>query len=763
MHHTQYKTRHLVRPRFVAALLLASLCFVGAAQTAAAQNSSRSQTPRRAARLSSVEIPRAIMLSILRGEDERRWDARLAALLSNANPVVRQRAALAAGRIGDEGAIAPLVAALRNDADGNVREMAAFALGEIESAEAAGVLIEIVRNAGERSDVRAAAVEALGKIAAALPRTDEARRNTINEAILAAMERERGAQATFENISVVLAGLTAALRARPANASRTIKLFLASSDARVRADAANALARLRVKDANAELRALLNDVDPVARANAARALGAAEDAASFNELLTRATSDADVRVRVSAIRALAALKDKRAAAPLQARADNLFAAYRRAKGSRARVAAHPVEMNELLELATTLGALLANTNDERAITWLGAMRRSEESRAPELEIAFARIAPAQYLRDAPVDSLSDPARGSSVNSDWRTVASVAQGLGAIAAQASGTSDNGSATAIRADAVNRLRAITDNPTTPALALPDVLTAFAAFKPDNLDVTLRKHLTANDFYVRATAANLLGELAASDANTSTLALALPRALSETTNDASLAILDALAKQKNARAIEALKTGLDSTDHLVRRRAVSLLKSLDAGDHSSRVGFVRTLNARADYERALARQGKLVRAVVSTDKGAFTIELLPEDAPLTVDNFIKLAQSKFFDRTTFHRVVPNFVIQGGDPRGDGNGGPPYQIRCEINRVPYARGAIGMALSGKDTGGSQWFATHSPQPHLDGGYTVFGRVTEGMDVVDRIARGDRIISISIIEGRRTPSGRARVNGRTR
>jgi len=134
MHHTQYKTRHLVRPRFVAALLLASLCFVGAAQTAAAQNSSRSQTPRRAARLSSVEIPRAIMLSILRGEDERRWDARLAALLSNANPVVRQRAALAAGRIGDEGAIAPLVAALRNDADGNVREMAAFALGEIESA-----------------------------------------------------------------------------------------------------------------------------------------------------------------------------------------------------------------------------------------------------------------------------------------------------------------------------------------------------------------------------------------------------------------------------------------------------------------------------------------------------------------------------------------------------------------------------------------------------------------------------------------------------
>ncbi len=765
MHDTQYKTRHLVRPRFVAALLLYSLCSVGAWQTALAQNSLRSQTTRRAARPSSVKIPRAIMLSVLSAEDERRWDARLAALLSNANPIVRQRAALAAGRIGNEEAVEPLVALLRSDADADVRQTAAFALGEIESAKAADVLIEIVRNSGERSDVLAASVEALGKIAAALPRTDEARRNTINEAILAAMERERGARATPENISVVLAGLTAALRARPANASRAIKPFLISPDARVRADAANALARLRVKDANAELRALLNDADPVARANAARALGAAEDKGSFDELSRRATNDADVRVRVSAIRALAALKDRRAATPLQARADNLFAAYRRAKNSRTRIAAHPVEMNELLELATTLGALLANTNDERAISWLGAMRRSEESRAPELEIAFARIAPAQYLRDSSVDSLPDPARGASVNSDWRAVASIAQGLGAIAAQASGTGENNnssSATAVRADAVNRLRATTENTTTPALALPDVLTAFAAFKPDNLDVTLRKQLAANDFYVRATAANLLGELAASDANTSALALALPRALSETTNDASLAILDALAKQKRARANEAIKAGLDSNDHLVRRRAASLLKSLDAGDYSLRVGFVRTLNSRADYERALARYGKLVRAVVSTDKGAFTIELLPEDAPLTVDNFVKLARGKFFDRTTFHRVVPNFVIQGGDPRGDGNGGPPYQIRCEINRVPYARGAIGMALSGKDTGGSQWFATHSPQPHLDGGYTVFGRVTEGMDVVDRIVRGDRIMSVSIIEDRRTPA-RTRLSGRAR
>jgi len=139
--------------------------------------------------------------------------------------------------------------------------------------------------------------------------------------------------------------------------------------------------------------------------------------------------------------------------------------------------------------------------------------------------------------------------------------------------------------------------------------------------------------------------------------------------------------------------------------------------------------------------------VQAVVDTTKGPFTVELLPGEAPLNVDNFVQLANRGYFNGFTFHRVVPNFVVQDGDPRGDGNGGPGYQIRCEINEVPYDRAAVGMALSGKDTGGSQWFVTHSPQPHLDGGYTVFGHVVAGMEVVDRIVRGDVIRSIVIIQ----------------
>jgi cyclophilin family peptidyl-prolyl cis-trans isomerase len=172
---------------------------------------------------------------------------------------------------------------------------------------------------------------------------------------------------------------------------------------------------------------------------------------------------------------------------------------------------------------------------------------------------------------------------------------------------------------------------------------------------------------------------------------------------------------------------------------------LKTNGVGDFSSRIGTVQTKNTPADYQRALSRIGKTVRALVTTTKGSFTMELLPNDAPLTVDNFVQLSRRGYYRGIVFHRVVPNFVIQDGDPRGDGNGGPGYSIRCEVNEVPYDRGTVGMALSGKDTGGSQWFVTHAPQPHLDGGYTVFGRVVSGMNVVDAMVRGDVIRSIEI------------------
>jgi cyclophilin family peptidyl-prolyl cis-trans isomerase len=274
------------------------------------------------------------------------------------------------------------------------------------------------------------------------------------------------------------------------------------------------------------------------------------------------------------------------------------------------------------------------------------------------------------------------------------------------------------------------------------------AYAAFKPTDLAARINPLLGDRDVIVRATAAELIGDQPSSETNTRTLIAALPKALQDKDlNDAALAILDALAKQKSATANDAIKSALDSSDHLIRRRAVMLLKTNGVGDFSNRIGTVKTRNTELDYRRAIARMGRKVTATVVTSKGAFTIEFFPEAAPLTVDNFLQLARKGYFNGQTVPRVVPNFVIQTGDPRGDQNGGPGYQIRCEINEAPYERGAVGMALSGKDTGGSQWFVTHSPQPHLDGGYTVFGRVVRGMDVVDNIVRGDTIRRVIVDE----------------
>jgi cyclophilin family peptidyl-prolyl cis-trans isomerase len=141
-----------------------------------------------------------------------------------------------------------------------------------------------------------------------------------------------------------------------------------------------------------------------------------------------------------------------------------------------------------------------------------------------------------------------------------------------------------------------------------------------------------------------------------------------------------------------------------------------------------------------------GRKPRVRVHTTAGSFVIELAPADAPLTVHNFLELARRGYFDGLRWHRVVPNFVIQGGDPTGTGSGGPGYAIRDEVNRIRFARGVVGMALSGPDTGGSQFFVTHSPQPHLDGDFTIFGRVVEGIDVVDRTVQDDWIEKIEIL-----------------
>lgn len=690
-------------------------------------------------------VPRATLLIIVKAEDERRWDDDLRKLLSSPNAAVRKRAALAAGRIGDEDSIPALTNLLEKDSDPSVRSLAAFALGEVESEKGANALLALLKNASPSGEMRARTIEALGKIAGVLPREQETRQRELGAAIIEALNVESGRLPSNEQ--AILFGLTAVLRSRPANAGPTVAKFLNHSSSRVRADAANTLARLRLNSGNTELRRLLTmDRDANVRANAARVLGVTEDKASFEALVAKATGDLDSRVRVSAIRALASLKDPRAAGALLKRGEILT-------DKEAPPSTLPAEINEALEIATTLGRLLAQKEDPGAVDWLRKGSSGLNHRAPEVELAMVRIAPAAYLGQFGTAEEAKRKVQETMLLDWGAASGIASGLGEFAALPDSV---GKKAEFAASAQSLLRAMLDYRNSgltintlvavhSEYAVPDVLRALAAFKPADMGSVARAHLKESDVTIQETAAGILGDLPPSEENTNALAAAWPQAANNPSNDAALAILGAFAQQKTAAANEHLKAGLKSNDILIRRRAAALLKANGAGDFTSQIGTVQTRNTNTDYTRALARIGRNPRAVVTTTKGSFTIELLPEAAPLTVDNFVQLAQREYFRNITFHRVVPNFVIQGGDPRGDGNGGPGYAIRCEVNQALYDRAAVGMALSGKDTGGSQWFVTHAPQPHLDGGYTVFGRVVTGMDVVDRIVRGDAIQSIVI------------------
>ncbi len=139
----------------------------------------------------------------------------------------------------------------------------------------------------------------------------------------------------------------------------------------------------------------------------------------------------------------------------------------------------------------------------------------------------------------------------------------------------------------------------------------------------------------------------------------------------------------------------------------------------------------------------------AVIALDKGGeIRIEFFPDDAPKTVENFVTLAKKAFYDNLTFHRVVPGFVVQGGDPKGNGSGGPGYTIKAEFNKNKHVRGSVAMARSSDpDSAGCQFYITYGATPHLDGNYTVFGKVVAGMELVDQIKQGDRMKSVKIVE----------------
>lgn len=702
----------------------------------------------------------AVLIKIVKAEDARNPEP-VNAMLGNANPAVRYRAALAAGRIGSESSIDGL-GKLLTDGNQDVRAMAAFAIGEVESIKGSDAILAAINTEMKGSwnmPVLARLVETAGKIAAANPKEEKSKELG---AIILRIVNGQAVSPSPADIEVSRLGLTALLRARPERTAAVAAKFLKDLDPRLRSDALNTLARLRAKEKLTDIRNLsYKDPDPIVRANAARVLSAAEDKDSIEILLNTATDDGDSRVRVSAIRALGNLKDKSVVPRLLQHADALFAEAKRSRAKR------PAEFTELIEIANVLGRLLAGTGDERALKFLDAFALADAAMTPDISIARLNVEPSYNFDNSRHKNMS-----------WHEMSTDAQVLGAMADIDAKTDD---AKKMKEEAPGLLLALLAvmNPQRGNVsaedmkAMPDVLTAYAKFKTKDLDEVLRLCLERDDIILRATAAGLMADRPKSPENI----LALKHAFDRSTvfdrqyNDAELATLDALYKLDKKEAVSSLLVGLGVPDHLVRQKAYALLSDPELKDSSSQVkellenarvhhydqliknqiGFGTkmgqiTLND-VDYRRALSRKNGSVKAVLTTEKGPFTIVFNPEEAPLTVDNFIRLARSGYFNGLEVHRVVANFVMQDGDPRGDGNGGPGWSIRCEMNMLSYDRGAVGMALSGKDTGGSQWFVTHSPQPHLDGGYTIFGHVDEqDIKVVDRIVRGDKILRVKII-----------------
>lgn len=255
-----------------------------------------------------------------------------------------------------------------------------------------------------------------------------------------------------------------------------------------------------------------------------------------------------------------------------------------------------------------------------------------------------------------------------------------------------------------------------------------------------------LESDDMPVIVTAASALEDSVFRDERAvPALTAALRRLKSPQESEAMIAVIQSLGSLHAAAGIAPLESKLNDPDHAVAREASRALERITGKSYNHLLKLpARPSHTNFDWELLdRIRQNPVVN--VQTTKGAFTVLLLPEEAPFTCISFVSLAQKHFYDSLVFHRVVPNFVIQGGDPRGDGWGGPGYAIRSEFGLQHYRRGMVGVASSGKDTEGSQWFVTHCNTPHLDGRYTIFGEVLSGMDVVDKIQVGDRIVAITL------------------
>lgn len=669
---------------------------------------------------------------LIEAEDTRTLNKRTLDLLKTPKRDLRKRAYIAIGRIGDKTAVKSLTEALATEKEADLRQLVVFAFGEIEDKSALPSLFSILESTRENTVMKGRAAEAIGKIASSKPTPSSKERSDSTRLLTAALTSFDHSTALTESQQFLISKtLVALLRIKDASSLDAVAKQLKSPSPEIRWQAANVLSRMKdgIAPYAGALNPLLSDSNPLVRAYAAKALAVAKDKASVNGLLIL-ISDRDDRVKAAAISALGGIADQAAALPLMELGQSLLIEFRKAD---AKLGSIPDQQNLLLLIASSLGSI----KDPKSLPFLHQLRTACRPYAlcPEVEIAIAQFGDDAFFS-------KDSYLPFNHNEKWQSVSATAQGLAVLKSKRANE-----------ELLDMLKAHPDY-----RAESEVLNSLAAVKTPNLLPLLLEKLRAKDVILRSTAATLIGEHADSEATKisadevrAELWKAFLAARQDQMNDARIALLEAATKLKKPFNKEVLTGQFRDADYIVRKKALELQRELEPNNSSLasiRIGPVGTNHDRNYWRRLaeLSTSTENLTAILITPKGKIVVELFLHDSPMNVDNFASLARRGYYDGLTFMRVVPNFVIQGGDPRNDMNGGPGYQIRCEINEHSYKTGSVGMALSGKDTGGSQFFITHSPQPHLDGGYTLFGQVRSGMDVVNKIARGDKINHIEIV-----------------
>ncbi|TFG52043.1 MAG: hypothetical protein E4H38_00105 [Gemmatimonadales bacterium] len=644
-----------------------------------------------------------VMANVLAAEDARRFDeALLRRAVADPDSTVRRFAAMAAGRIGDPAAV-PLLTPLLTDTDTAVQVTAIFALGLLRDSTALPALIQRARTQGWLASAAAfelvtAAARIGGSGGSALIR-DIMRQGILGDRADSPYLAARAAQEAW--------------RLGPLAPIEDLLGLVKDSKIDARLGAVFSLGRLRVPAAVPRLLEALDDRESsLVRAAAARALvysvvqSSESDPVAVTDRLLLASNEVDPGVRINALRALATYPEISQGEKLVPLLDDPHS-------------------NVQVQAAQVLSGAPGQAVTE-ALARVAESEKGSWARRTEAFLSLARQDTASFVRLAPEWS---------AHGDWRRRAAAAEGYGRFSPQ-------------------RVAAMSTDkdPRVTAAALAAWREGSASVDADLLAAG-RRLLGDADAAVRSVFAGIVGARG-DESDVRRLVEAMRRSTRDSFPDAvdsALAAIAAIAARSPDRHLVeqgALASLPYPEDYLVRQWADYYWPA--AATAWGGAYPAETQRTMQDYREVAQRflvglgPDRYPHVIIEVEQvGHLEVELYGPEAPLTVASFLRLVDRRYFDGQRFHRVVPNFVVQAGDPRGDGWGSPGTVLRDEINMRRYKAFMLGMALSGPNSGGSQWFITLSPQPHLDGAYTIFGEVVDGLPALQRITQGDQIRTI--------------------